>query len=145
MRALRRSAGIVLLFALAGCGHAQPPVHAGEDVIGGHGQLQVRTGKEVIDGPLPVEHLRDVVRRHLDRIRACYPRSDASSQGSNRLSIRFDVAMDGTVGSAWVAQSTMDTPDVGACVVDAVNSWQFHQLDAGATAEIPFVTDWNGE
>ena len=116
---------------------------------GGVGRAQVR-----IAAPAPVSGggdaaaegrtagaLMAVVQRHAAAVRFCYNRLLAKRAGaSGQIVIRLTVAADGSVSDANVVRSTLNDPEVDACVLGQAREWRFPpSTEAHFIFDVPFV------
>lgn len=92
----------------------------------------VRMGATMVNGRLPPESIRVVVRTNFGRFRGCYVEGLLRNPKlRGRVSTRFVIARDGSVRE--VADGGSDLPDakVVACVVDAFKGLVFAQPEGG--------------
>ncbi len=101
----------------------------------------VRIGTSTVSGHLPPEVIQRVVRQNFGRFKACYEsglRNNPSLQG--RVSVRFVIGTEGSVGS--VANGGSDLPDAGvvSCVQRAFYGLSFPAPESGiVTVSYPIV------
>jgi TonB family protein len=98
----------------------------------------VLCGLADVRGSCDKDLIRRVVRAHLNEVRFCYERalqSHPSLQG--RAVTRFVIGYDGRVTSSQIASSTV-SPEVDACVAQAIARWQFVPRCVGEVS-YPFV------
>ena len=113
----------------------------GQGFGAGHGRLggahassppKVRMGATSVSGRLPPEVVQRIVRQNFGRFRLCYEnglRNNPNLQG--RVSARFVIGRDGSVGS--LGNGGSDLPDAGVvrCVVSAFQGLSFPQPEGG--------------
>lgn len=102
----------------------------------------VSLGEVTVSGSLGEDHIRDVVHRHMDPLRACYTRElarDPSVQGE--LAVQFRIRADGSVSKPRLKDATVTSEEVGACVAGHVSRFQFPSPEGGGrvTVTLPFV------
>jgi hypothetical protein len=86
---------------------------------------------ETVSGRLPADVIQRVVRQSFGRFRLCYE-NDLRTQPhlSGRVSVRFVVALDGSVASASVADTSLST-SAASCVARAFAGLSFPAPDGG--------------
>jgi len=83
-------------------------------------------GEIEVSGRLPPETIQRVVRQSFGRFRACYEAGLARNPGlAGRVSTRFVIVRDGTVGAVADAGADLADADVGACVRRAFGALEF--------------------
>jgi len=83
------------------------------------GQLTVR-------GNMDKEIIRRIVRRHINEVRTCYEQQLAREPRlRGRVVVQFTIAATGTVLASVMQSSTLASPSVETCVVNAVKRWEF--------------------
>jgi hypothetical protein len=88
----------------------------------------VRLGDSATMGALTREVIRRIVSQHRSRIRACYESSlRANPAAAGRVTVRFQIAADGSVTSADVVGDTTGDPTVGSCIAAVVRRLSFPQ------------------
>lgn len=89
------------------------------------------SGREAIDA---------VVRRHTNQIQYCYQRELVKNQAlQGRITVGFLIASDGTVSSASVDESTLNSPAVEDCVVGRFLRMKFPAQEGSTVVSYPFV------
>ncbi|HEV8325579.1 MAG TPA: AgmX/PglI C-terminal domain-containing protein [Myxococcota bacterium] len=101
---------------------------ADTDVVTGPGELRAHHAAVVVDvmaSPptcrcrVDKEIIRRVIRAHLAELRYCYERALARVPDlAGKVTSLFVIAPNGRVASAHIESSTLDSPDVDACVAD---------------------------
>lgn len=91
-------------------------------------------------GTLDKSEIRDVVRAHIEEVKACY---DAGLQRDPELAgsivVGFEIAASGAVSGASIAESTLADAEVGACIAAAVRTWKFPAPKGGSVkVQYPF-------
>jgi hypothetical protein len=82
----------------------------------------------------------------LNEIRFCYERELERTPGLyGRLVAAFSVGPTGRVVASALASSTLRSPRVEACVVQAVARWEFPRPGGVVTVNYPFVLRSSGE
>ena len=75
---------------------------------------------------LPKEIISKVIRRHWPEIKECYEVVlDQHPELLGKIVMRFAIDPAGTVAKAEITEDTMNTTDVGACIVKSVMTWTF--------------------
>jgi hypothetical protein len=129
-------------------GHGSPGggTGTGQGFGSGHGRLGaahrqtaplVRMGALQVLGRLPPEVVQRIVRQNYGRFRMCYEQGLARNPNlQGRVSVRFQIAADGSVTRPTNGGS--DLPDVGVvtCVVDAYSALSFPAPDGGAVTVV---------
>jgi tetratricopeptide (TPR) repeat protein len=118
----------------------------GQGFGSGHGRLGaahqkaapvVRMGAVQVTGRLPPEVVQRIVRQNYGRFRMCYEQGLARNPNlQGRVSVRFQIAADGSVTQP--KNSGSDLPDRGVvtCVVDAYSALSFPAPDGGAVTVV---------
>jgi len=87
------------------------------------------------------ETLARFVRSHMGSVKACYENAlkrDPTLRG--RIAIRFAIREDGSIGDVVSASDTMETSDVGTCMIRVFRSWRTpFRPDGPVTVEYPFI------
>lgn len=103
---------------------------------------RIRVDGAEVRGSLSKETIRRVVHRYLNEVRFCYEEELRRRPDlAGRVSVRFLIGQDGSVGSALAAESTMESARVASCIVDAVRRWSFPAPEGGGMVVVtyPFV------
>jgi hypothetical protein len=122
----------------------------GEDSIGALGGLgraprpagsrpgpSIREGAVQVNGRLPPEVIRRIVRQNFGRFRLCYEnglKSNASLAGG--VSVRFVIDASGAVATTSDAGSTLRSPDTVSCIVRSFGSLSFPQPEGGTVTVV---------
>ncbi len=107
----------------------------------GHNSISapsIRQGALSVNGRLPPEVIKRIIRQNFGRFRLCYEnglRLNPSLQG--RVSTKFVIAHDGSVSTTQDGGSDMPDQNVTSCVVRAHGNLSFPQPEGG----IVIVTD----
>jgi tetratricopeptide (TPR) repeat protein len=113
----------------------------GQGFGSGHGRLggahrskppAVRMGATTVNGRLPPEVVQRIVRQNFGRFRLCYENGLNNNPNlMGRVSVRFVIGRDGSVGNVGNAGS--DLPDAGVvgCIVRAFHGLSFPQPEGG--------------
>ncbi|MBN1605011.1 MAG: AgmX/PglI C-terminal domain-containing protein, partial [Polyangiaceae bacterium] len=119
---------------------------AGQGFGSGHGRLgaahhqaapTVRMGAVQVTGRLPPEVIQRIVRQNYGRFRMCYEQGlGRNPRLQGRVSVRFQIAADGSVTQP--ANSGSDMPDAGVvtCVLDAYSALSFPAPEGGAVTVV---------
>ncbi|HXS17696.1 MAG TPA: AgmX/PglI C-terminal domain-containing protein, partial [Polyangiaceae bacterium] len=113
----------------------------GQGFGAGHGRLggshktkspSVRMGATTVNGRLPAEVIRRIVRQNFGRFRMCYEQGLARNPNlEGRVGVRFVIGRDGSVSN--VGNGGSDIPDSGvvSCVISAFYGLSFPQPEGG--------------
>jgi hypothetical protein len=113
----------------------------GQGFGSGHGRLggshktrapKVRMGATSVNGRLPAEVIRRIVRQNYGRFRMCYEQGLARNPNlEGRVGVRFVIGRDGAVSN--VGNGGSDIPDSGvvSCVISAFYGLSFPQPEGG--------------
>lgn len=113
----------------------------GQGFGAGHGRLggshktkapKVRMGATQVNGRLPAEVIRRIVRQNFGRFRMCYEQGLARNPNlTGRVAVRFVIGRDGSVSN--VGNGGSDIPDSGvvSCVISAFYGLSFPQPEGG--------------
>jgi hypothetical protein len=117
-------------------------------VSGGHmtSAPSIREGATTVNGRLPPEVIRRIVRQNFGRFRLCYENGLRSSPGlGGRVSVRFIIDRSGAVSSAGDAGSDLPSSQVVQCVVRGFGNLSFPQPEGGiVTVVFPIVFSPSG-
>lgn len=106
-------------------------------------EVAVTPGNPEIRGQLDREIIQRVIREHRREIRACY---EAELQRNpnlrGRVAIEFVIAPDGSVASATVAESSMNSREVEACVTTRMRRWRFPEPRGGGIVRVTYPFDF---
>jgi hypothetical protein len=92
-------------------------------------------------GALDKEIIRRVVRTHLNEIRFCYSEALAKQPSlAGRVVVQFTIGGTGTVLASVLQTSTLASPSVEKCIVDATKRWAYPKPEGGGlvVASYPF-------
>ena len=101
--------------------------------VGGEGADEANRSPQVIAG---------VIRRHLAGIQNAYNSALKKNPtlGSGKITVRFTITADGSVGSASIIQDTLNSPTLSGSILSRIRSWRFPPVGAGSvTVVYPFV------
>lgn len=108
---------------------------AGSGRLGGSHKTKapsVRMGATTVNGRLPAEVIRRIVRQNFGRFRMCYEQGLARNPNlEGRVGVRFVIGRDGSVSN--VGNGGSDIPDSGvvSCVISAFYGLSFPQPEGG--------------
>ncbi len=87
------------------------------------------SGQGQVIGCLSKESIRRVIRQHINEVKHCYDKGLMSKPDlEGRISVKFTITANGSVGNAKVTESSLGDTKVGQCVADAVERWVFEPL-----------------
>lgn len=93
---------------------------------------QVRMGATSVSGRLPPEVVQRIVRQNFGRFRGCYESElGRSSTVSGRVTVRFVIQRDGSVGAVSDSGSTLNSPSLIRCVTRAFTNLTFPVPEGG--------------
>lgn len=93
-------------------------------------------------GTLERDDVLRVIRENEREVEACYDRGLADDPSlAGDITVRFVVTPDGSVSSATIQSSTLDSGAVEACVRQAVGSWRF-PAHSGDDVPVSFPFDF---
>jgi tetratricopeptide (TPR) repeat protein len=112
--------------------------------LGGHRITQapqLREGATQVNGRLPPEVIRRIVRQNFGRFRLCYVNGlRTNPRLSGRVSVRFVIDRSGGVSTAQDAGSTMADRNVVSCVVRGFGNLSFPQPEGGIVVVVYPIT-----
>ena len=124
-------------------GHGGPDYGIGPGVGGLH--TRHSHGPEVslegssVRGSLDKEIIRRTVRRHLNEVKYCYENALTTHPSLvGRIVTQFTIAPTGRVLAAVIQSSSLKSPTVEVCVVNAVKRWEFPQPTGGGLAMVSY-------
>lgn len=91
-----------------------------------------------VTGPLDKDIMRRIVRAHINEVRYCYNQGlvrDPRIRGT--VVVDFVVLTTGKVGDSELVSSTVEDPEVGACIMKVLKRWVFPK-PGGAEARVTF-------
>jgi hypothetical protein len=112
------------------------------------GQLARRTtaaapnaNKADVVGNLDKQVIRNVIANHINEVKDCYETELVRHPTlSGRVFVKFTVGTDGQVTESGIGDSTLRSPAVETCIVNAVAGWRFPKPENGVvTVSYPFV------
>lgn len=115
---------------------------------GKHTEVVIAEDKATVSGPLDLELIRQVIQRNRGQLRFCYESLLVRHPTlAGEVTVRFTVLADGTVAHATVARSTVNNPELEACVTGRVLRWLFPTPKGGGTVLVtyPFLFQVNRE
>ncbi len=96
-------------------------------------------GSATVRGSLDKEIIRRIVRRHINEVRYCYEQALVTHPSlGGRLVVQFTIAPTGRVLASLLQSSTVGSPAVDACVVQAVKRWEFPQPEGGGLVMVSY-------
>jgi hypothetical protein len=111
------------------------------------GERPVQPRVDIVDPPptqvpggLPVDQAIAVIRQHLGGIRACYQGPlNHHHELAGKITVRFTVEIDGSVGAITFEEDTLGSPEVASCVRGRVAGWHFPAASRPSQFSFPFV------
>jgi len=96
-------------------------------------------GVSTVRGSLDKEIIRRIVRRHINEVRFCYDQALVTHPSlGGRLVVQFTIAPTGRVLASLLQSSTVGSPAVDGCVVQAVKRWEFPQPEGGGLVMVSY-------
>jgi hypothetical protein len=102
----------------------------------------IRPSAPIAMGSMDKEQIRQVIRRNIHQIRACYEAQLAKHPTlAGKISIRFVIAVNGTVSESNVAQASTNNPELETCLATHVRTWIFPNPKGGGVVIVtyPFI------
>jgi outer membrane biosynthesis protein TonB len=92
-------------------------------------------------GSIDREAVAKVINSHLGEVSACYERALLKTPGlSGKIQLEWQITTSGTVGFAKTKTSSLQSPAVEACILQAIKSWKFPAAQgAGVLITYPFM------
>lgn len=99
----------------------------------------VPTDTVTLVGPLSPDEIASVIGRATPLFRVCYQRELTRHPDlAGRVVVRFTITTDGTVASPTLSSSTLGSPTVEACIVDAFGGLRFPVPRGGGVVRVNF-------
>jgi hypothetical protein len=112
---------------------------AGNGVGTGERQVAVASGAGTGTGGLSPEQIRRVVMAHLGALRACYEsEADRNPNLKGGVTVQWQIAPEGVVSGASLANSSLGNARVEGCVVRQVRGWKFPSSPSVSSVSWPF-------
>lgn len=99
-------------------------------------------GQAAVRGSLDKEIIRRIIRRHINEVKYCYEQELVKRPDlQGRIAVQFTIAATGQVVASVMQQSSVGSPKVENCVVQAVRRWEFPKPLGGGIVIVtyPFV------
>ncbi len=109
--------------------------------------VTITTERVRIEGSLPKEVIRRVIKQHLAQIRYCYEKELSRSPGIfGKVATQFIISGKGTVTMAKVDQTTLNNAAVEQCICQKIRTWKFPKPKGGGIVVVkyPFVLKQSG-
>jgi TonB family protein len=106
------------------------------------GKAKAGAGEEVGGtGLLDAAEVARVVKSRITAIQMCYQKGLNKNYGlEGKIKVRFTIGTSGRVTKASIEENTLGDPEVGACVLDKVQSFAFSKPEGGSVDYVfPFV------
>jgi hypothetical protein len=101
--------------------------------------VAVASGAGTGSGGLSPEQIRRVVMAHLGALRACYEsEADRNPNLKGGVTVQWQIAPEGAVSGASLANSSLGNPRVEGCVVRQVKGWKFPSSPTVSNVSWPF-------
>lgn len=90
------------------------------------GPPSVRQARPRVEGPLPRDIVRRIVRAHINEVRYCYLRGlNKNPELRGRVTVEFTIDINGKVRRSQIQTSTVADADVTQCTATATRRWTF--------------------
>jgi hypothetical protein len=100
---------------------------------------EILPGMVTTHGNLDKEIIRRIVRRHLNEVKYCYDQALVHNPKlDGRLVAQFTIAGNGQVIASVRQSSTLGSPQVEMCVVNAIKRWEFPAPTGGGLAIVSY-------
>ncbi|MDX2023639.1 MAG: TonB family protein [Deltaproteobacteria bacterium] len=99
-------------------------------------------GQAAVRGSLDKEIIRRIIRRHINEVKYCYEQELVKKPDlQGRIAVQFTIAATGQVVTSVMQTSSVGSPKVENCVVQAVRRWEFPKPKGGGIVIVsyPFV------
>ncbi|MBK7829276.1 AgmX/PglI C-terminal domain-containing protein [Nannocystis sp.] len=94
------------------------------------GPPSVRQAQPRVQGPLPRDIVRRIVRAHINEVRYCYLRGlNKNPELRGRVTVEFTIDGNGKVSRSQVQASTVADAEVAQCTAIATRRWNFPRPD----------------
>ena len=108
----------------------------------GRANVSVPPGDPVVSGGLTAQEISAVIRANLNQIRHCYEQLlQRSPNASGKISVKFEIAVNGRISSVGVTNSTVSDARMRSCVTGKIKRWDFPKPRGGQPVSVtyPFV------
>ncbi|MHB8872678.1 MAG: TonB family protein [Myxococcaceae bacterium] len=113
-------------------GAPRPGLRARAEVLPPSGPSQLSPG-------LPRDEIMRVVKRHQSEIKFCYDSQLSQDRElAGKVAVLFVIDPAGAVSEAAVAESSLESEAVEACMLGAIRRWRFPQPAGGGTVSVTF-------
>jgi outer membrane biosynthesis protein TonB len=92
-------------------------------------------------GSIDKDAVARVINAHLHEVSSCYERALLKTPGlAGKIVLEWQITTAGGVGAAKTKSSTMQSPAVEACILEALKGWRFPPATgAGVIITYPFM------
>jgi TonB family protein len=105
----------------------------------GRSEVVPPTGPTHVSGGLPREVILKVVKRHQSEIKYCYDAQLSQARDlAGKVAVLFVIDPGGAVSEAAIAESTLSSDPVEACMLGAIRRWKFPEPAGGGTVSVTF-------
>ncbi|MBW1811051.1 MAG: TonB family protein, partial [Deltaproteobacteria bacterium] len=97
-------------------------------------------------GKLSREAIRKVIRKHIKQIQYCYEKELLKKPNlSGKFVVQFTIGVNGKVSKVKIKSSTLNSPQVEACVARSIKRWVFPKPKGGSVkVTYPFIFNSKG-
>jgi len=96
------------------------------------GSPKIKPGNAMIQGGLPEEVIRRIIRRHLNEVKFCFEKElQKDPKVGGRVVVKFIISPTGAVVQSALVSSTAKNSNIEQCVVHAVRRWAFPRPESG--------------
>jgi hypothetical protein len=87
------------------------------------------------------ELIRKVIRSHIDEVKRCYESElEKNDTLAGRVLVQFSIGANGKIIASMLTETTLGSPVVEKCIVDAVRGWEFPKPERGImVVTYPFI------
>jgi outer membrane biosynthesis protein TonB len=90
-------------------------------------------------GSLSADRIREVIRAAIPQVTACATNAERSGASANgRVTIRFVIVSDGSVGGGQVEQNTGSSRALACCILQHVAGLRFPAPDGGGRVSVTY-------
>ena len=126
----------------SGLGANSNGIGAVSEGTGSSAKIGEGAGDFAVSGGLDRDTVRRIIQSYRAQVRACYDRALVSSPNlQGRISYSWKILSDGGVVDAKVAKTTVESPNLKACVLEVIQQMQFPKSSRGMSTTViyPFV------
>lgn len=93
----------------------------------------------IVEGGLDRNEIAAVIQRHLGEVRYCYEQGlQTKADLAGRVSMKFIISPNGSVATAQISSSNLNSPRVEGCIRDRLKAWIFPQPRGGVSVKVSY-------